>query len=266
VTRLLNGTLVTLCVVLAAELWLGLRGSRAPERPKTPLDHVRAAINGSYHDCVPLGWYPEHLPSGRFYPSVNLDVAENNGPFQALWVGIVPPGADRKPRVAAVKTVMDDLVDSGLLVRSADVRGERYNVTRYGQRFYYDGNALNGNVEDWPYLCYSRLRVTNLSWDPRYPDVPGPARSVAKHVRVWFETETTGDWESPFLRAHSVQLLPAASPADATVCRYVDGEWMLISVEGDRPPPSATPGTTSRERTRSGAGTTSARPKSWAPC
>lgn len=234
-SRVLNGALVMLCVIVAAELWLGLRfASRAAvDRPKTPLDHVRAMVDGSYHDCVPLGWYPEPLRAGRFYPKVNLDVAQSDGPFQALWVAIVPPGAERQPRVAAVKRVMDELVTAGLLERVDDVRGERYNVTRYGERFYYDDDALSGNVEFWPYFCYSRLRVTSVSWDPRYPDVPGPARSVAKHARVWWRTETTGDWASPFLRAHSVRLSPAASPAEATVCRYVDGEWLLRSVVRD---------------------------------
>ena len=232
--------LIALCVVAAAEIWLGVRlGSRAaPPGPKTPLDAFRAEIDGMYHDCVPLGWYPERLPSGRSYPRLNLDVARDDGPFQALWVAIVPHGAKRDARAASVKRVLDELTGAGLLEHADDPRGDRYNVTKYGERFYYDDDALSGNVEFWPYLCYSRVRVTSIAWDRRHPDVPGPARSVAKRVRVWWRTETVGAWASPLVRAHSVALNPRASPADATICRYVDGEWLLRSLAPDRARPA----------------------------
>jgi hypothetical protein len=268
VTRLLNAGLIALCVVLAAELLLGPRfGPHAgSQRPPTPLEHFRAVIDGNYHDCVPLGWYPEPFRGGGYYPSVNFDVAQSTGPFQALWVGIVTAGAERDPRGASVKRVMDELVTAGLLQRGDDPRGTRYNVTRYGERFYYDDDALGGNRERWPYLCYSRLRVTKVVWDTRYPDVPGPDHSTARHILVWWRTETDGHWASAFLRAHSVRLTPLASPADGIVCHYVDDEWLLLSVSEGGAPPRSIPETRSPARSRSGGGTPSAKPRSLALC
>jgi hypothetical protein len=227
-SRVLNGVLATLVVVLGAEAWAAYAAaSRAPQAPPTPLERVRAQIDGQYHDCVPLGWYAQPVSGGRVYPAVNLDIVDNEGPFQALWVAIVPPGRERDPRVADVKATMDALVDAGLLRRSDDPRGIRYNVTRDGARFYFDASETNGNAEEWPYLCYSRVRVAGVAWDARYPDAPGPARSVAKHVRVTWRPEVVGDWASPAIRARTVRLLPSASPADAVVCRYVDDEWIV---------------------------------------
>lgn len=234
--RGLNLLLLLLFVAVAVESWAGVRAaSRPAPRPPTPLEEFRATIQGNYHDCIPLGWYPERLSNGSYYPSVNLDVAIAQGPFQALWVGIVAPGAVRDPRVASVKDVLDRLVDAGLLVRSDDPRGIRYNVTKYGERFYYDDYNLDGNTEDWPYVCYSKLDVTSVAWDARYPDTPGPWHSVTKHVRVTWRTEITGGWATPFLRAHSVQLAPTHDPSTAVARHYVDGEWLLLAFLQEKP-------------------------------
>lgn len=238
--RLLNAVMLALGVVAAAELVLGLRfvPRAASQRPPTPLEHFRTLIDGNYHDCVPLGWYAEPLPGGGYYPGVNLDVAQRSGAFQALWVGIVPPGAERNAHAASVKRVMDELAAAGLLQRAGDPRGTRYNLTRYGERFFYHEDALRANREGWPFVCYSTLRVTKVAWDARFPDVPGPYHSTAKHIRVGRQAEDDADWASPFLRAHAVRLLPSSNPADATVCHYVDDEWLLRSFSQDGPPRS----------------------------
>lgn len=230
--RFLNLALLLLCAVAVVEIYAAIRlAFRPAPRPPTPLERFQARLEGSYHDCVPLGWYPERLATGRYFPSVNLDIAIAEGPFQALWVGIVAPGAERDARVASVKAVLDQLVDAGLLSRTDDPRGLRYNVTKYGQRFYYDEFDVSGNSEDWPYVCYSKLHVTGVRWDARYPDTPGPARSVTKHILVAWRAQDTAPWASPFLRAHSVELAPTTEPASAIVRHYVDGEWLLLSFQ-----------------------------------
>src|ERR1700681_2690212 len=197
-TRWLNVALVVLSAVLLGELgfqfWMA---ARAPHVPPALLDYVRAYIGRQYHDCIPLGWYAQRGRWQTYYPTVNLDVVINDTPFQALWVAIVPPARTSDPRVAQVQSVMDQLVAAGLLRRSDDPRGVRYNLTRYGQQFFYQDDDVTGNVEGWPYLCYTRLRVTRIAWDPprRGEQEHGPA--LAKHVRVWWRTERIADWPTP---------------------------------------------------------------------
>jgi len=220
----LNSVVFALCTVAAGELAFA---ASHPRPPTTPLESIRAALERQYHDCIPLGWDPERVGSHVYFPTANVDVAEHDGPFQALWVGIVPPRRAPDARLARVQSVMDQLVGAGLLRRSGDPRGTRYNLTWYGQQFY-DGDAgLTGNLEDWPYLCYSRLRVVRLAWEASRRDERGPGRSVLKHVRVWWTPETISGWATPSLRAHAVALQPAANPAEAIVYWYRDGEWTM---------------------------------------
>jgi hypothetical protein len=230
-TRWLNVAVVALVVVLLALGFGNWMAARAPHIPPTLLDYVRGYIGRQYHDCIPLGWYAQRGRWGTYYPAVNLDATINDTPFQALWVGIVPPARTRDPRVAEVRSVMDQLVDAGLLRRSDDPRGVRYNLTRYGERFFYQDDDVTGNVEDWPYVCYTRLRVTRIAWDPPRPGDQERGPAITKHVRVWWQTEPITDWPTPALRQHAVQLRPAASPAVATVCSYVDGEWAIFPFE-----------------------------------
>lgn len=226
--------IATLFLGLAIEFWLAPRHANSSV-PTTPLAKLQAALQGTFHDCVPLGWYPKRLPGEIYYPGMNLDVANADGPFQSLWVGIVRPGAERDPRIAAIKEVIDRLVDAGILTRTNDLRGIRYNVSRYGQSYYYDGDHINGNTENWKYVCYSTLDIENVSWDSRYRDSPGPWRSVTKHARFAWKARVVADWASPFLRAHSVQLAPTHDPSTAVVRRYVDGEWALLSFLDENP-------------------------------
>jgi hypothetical protein len=229
--RLLNAVLLVLCILLAAKIGaVYAYAAKHPDRPLTPLEQFAARIDGSYHDCVPLGWYPQNLPGGAYYPVVNVDVAQPNGMFQSLWVGYVSRTALRDdPRVTAVKAVLDELTSGGLLTRSEDERGARYVLTRYGRDFYYADSHLHENVEDWPYMCYSRLHVEKIAWDRAHPDVPGQYRSITKRTRVTWQADVSGAWATPFLKAHSAQLTPAASPTDVVVRRYVNGEWLMLS-------------------------------------
>lgn len=261
--RLLNAAVTVLCVVAVAEIAVSWTASRAPH-PATLLDHVRDYIDHQYHDCIPLGWYPQRLPHGGYYPAVNLDVANVSGPFQALWVGIVPRVV-RDARVREVKLVLDQLLIEGLLTRTDDPRGVRYNVTKYGQRFFFEDAEATGNVEAWPYACYSRLRVARLEWDTARPAVIGEGRQVARYVRVWWSTAPDGDWVTPWLRAHSTQLLPATNPAETVVCRYIDGEWSIAPFATDTRAEATRAAATPAGR-RSGDGTRPAKPRSWAPC
>jgi hypothetical protein len=259
---------VVLGTIALAELVIGSwDASRSARQPKTLLDHVHEYVDSRYHDCIPLGWYPERLPFGGYYLGLNLDVATNSGPFQALWVGIVPPGNARDPRVAEVASVMDQLVTAGLLTRTADdPRGERYNLTRYGQRFFFEDSDVTGNTEGWPYVCYSRLRVERLAWDTSRPDVPAGWGSVVKHVRLWWTVVTLDDWATPSLRSHSVRLRPETSPVDAAICRYVDGEWAIFPFASARERDDPTQAWANRAEARSGAGRPSTKPKNWPPC
>lgn len=228
-TRALNVLLIALFAVAAGEAAFAALGAwRSPQLPTTLSDRVRDDIERQYHDCIPLGWYAKRLPSGESYPTVNLDIVDNSTAFQALWVAIVPRGRIADPRVSAVKSVMDQLVDAGLLLRANDPRGERYNVTRYGQRFFYDDAEVSGNAEAWPYVCYTRLHVTRLAWGPPRADGRGRAAPVVRNVHVWWSTQPVADWATPALRAHAIELRPHGNPAETSVCQYVDGEWSMI--------------------------------------
>ncbi len=227
-TRTLNLVVVLLCAVAAGQLGFEFwQESRAPHVPPTLLDHVRAYIGRQYHDCIPLGWYARGRSSDTYYPDVNLDVVNYDGPFPGLWVAIVPPARSTDPRVADIQSVMDQLVRAHLLRRADDPRGIRYNLTTYGQQFFYQDDDVTGNPEDWPFLCYSRLRVTHIAWGTSHREGRERGAPTVKQVRVWWRVEQIDDWMTPALRKRTVHLRPAANPVETTVCSYVDGEWAI---------------------------------------
>ncbi|MEA2722099.1 MAG: hypothetical protein QOJ39_3963 [Candidatus Eremiobacteraeota bacterium] len=233
--RGLNRLVVVLCMTAAVEVAIGaVAASRARHAPKTLSDRVHDYIEEQYHDCIPLGWYPERLATGTYYPAVNLDIVNNLTAFQALWVAIVPHTRMADSRVLAVKSVMDQLVTAGVLFRSDDSRGDRYNVTRFGQQFFYTDAAATGNAEGWPFVCYTRLRVTRLALGPPRAARRGRGAPIIRDVRIWWSTQTVADWPTPRLREQALKLQPQTNPAETSVYAYVDGEWGIMPFRATR--------------------------------
>jgi hypothetical protein len=225
----LLGVCITLDVIVAAAR---VHAHVPPASAAPVLRQFAATIDKRYHECVPLGWYPEGRPQRGYYPGYNADVQVRGVVFQGLWVGEVRRRTLDDPHAAAVKAVLDELARAGLLVRNELPDGFRYNLTRAGQESYYDRNDLDDNVDAWPYLCFSRLHARNVAWTSRPSERKGRFGSeITARVRFTWEPTADAQWTTPFLKAHAVELNPASSPANATARRYSDGTWRLAQFD-----------------------------------
>ncbi len=230
--RLLTNPPVLLGLCIALDLILAVMRAHTHAPPVPILRQFASTIDEQYHECVPLGWFPDSRRWRAYFPGYNADIAARGVMFEALWVGVVPERTLEDPHAVAVEAVLDELTRLGLLVRH-ELPGEiRYNLTEQGERYYYERNDLGNNVESWPYLCYSRLRAGNVAWAGR-PSTVAEAGGNDLTARIRFSWEPTADapWASPFIKAHAVELNPTSSPAAATVRRYPDGEWAISRID-----------------------------------
>jgi hypothetical protein len=223
--------LLGLCVATALTLVVARVHARAPEeRPAPVLRQFATTIDRQFHECVPLGWFPDTRPWRGYFPVYNTNVADKGAWIQAIWVGVVPSRMLGDSHVAADKAVMDALSDAGLLVRHDSGSEFRYTLTHDGEQYYYERNHLGNNGEGWSYLCFNRLRVKDVTWAPRATNGKY-AGDVTARVRFTWETTPDAAWVTPFLKAHAVELNPTSSPAEATAHRYRDGEWALSELD-----------------------------------
>ena len=223
----LLGVCITLGLILA-----GVRTLTAapPPRAVPVLRQFASAIDEQYHECVPLGWFPDTRPWRGYFPGYNADVANKGVVFEARWVGVVP-ARPHDPHAVAVKAVLEEFSRLGLLVRT-ELPGDelRYNLTREGERYYYERNDLGVNVEWWSYLCFSRLHAKDVAWTSR-PSKRGPDDDVTARIRFTWKPAASASWATPFLKAHAVKLNPTSSPAVATARRRYDGTWRLMKLD-----------------------------------
>jgi hypothetical protein len=225
----LNGVCIALGVVVV------VFAATMHARPTTAapvLEQFASTIDRQYHECVPLGWFPENGRWPGTFPGYNADVAAKGVVFEALWVGVVPARSLGEPHVAAVKAVLDELARLRLLKRSERPGEFRYNLTHEGERYYYERNNLGNNVEAWSYLCFSRLHARDVAWASRPSKGRGPYRhDVTARIRFTWEPQVDAPWATPFVKAHAVELNPTSSPAEATVFRRPDRRWGLSELD-----------------------------------
>jgi hypothetical protein len=225
----LLGACIAIGVVLAA-----VRAhTPAPPPVAAPvLRQFASTIDRRYHECVPLGWYPEGRHQRGYYPVHNVDVAARGVVFEGLWVGEVRTRMLHDPHAVAVKSVLDEFARLGLLVRHELPDRFRYNLTHEGMQYYYDRNYLEDNIDGWPYLCFSRLHAKDVAWASS-PTVHRGLHGTEVTARVRFTWESSADarWTTPFLKAHAVELNPTSNPANATALRYFNGTWHLAQFD-----------------------------------
>lgn len=200
----------------------------APAKATTVLEEFAAKLDRQYHECVPLGWFPDSRPWRGYVPGYNADATDKGALFQAVWVGVVPARTLGDPHAVAVKSVLDEFARLGLLARHELPDAFRYNLTHEGEQYYYERNHLGNNVEAWSYLCFSRLRARDVAWASRPRKRAGYARAT---VRFKWEPAVVAPWVTPFLKAHAVELNPTESPARVTALRYANGRWTLAELD-----------------------------------
>jgi hypothetical protein len=224
--------LLGLCVLVGLILTaIRAHTKTEPARPATLLGQFESTIDQQFHECVPLGWFPDSRPWRAYFPGYNGEVTDKGALFQALWVGVVPERTLDDPHATAVKSVLDELTGLGLLERHELPGAFRYTVTHEGQQYFYERNRLGNNAEGWPYLCYSRLHVKELTWASR-PSKGADARGVlTARIRFTWEPKGEAPWATPFVKAHAVELNPTSNPAEATVRRYPNGKWRLTELD-----------------------------------
>jgi hypothetical protein len=175
-------TLLGLCVVALIVADVRARPQDTPARPAPPLRQFATLIDKQYHECVPLGWFPDSRPWRGYFPGFNADVSDKGALFQAIWVGVVPARTLNDPHATAVKAVLDEFTGLGLLERHALPGAFRYNLTHEGERYYYERNHLGNNVEGWSYLCFSRLHARELAWVSRPSDAEEPTETASSRA------------------------------------------------------------------------------------
>lgn len=202
-----------------------VRGNTPAPAPLPVLAQFASTIDAQYHECVPLGWFPDSRPWRGYFPGYNADVTDKGAAFQALWVAVLPARTD-DPHAVAIETVLDELTRLGLVAREALPGHLRYHLTREGEPYFYEDNRLGNNVEAWPYLCFSRLHARDVAWASR-PSKGGKAygNAVTARIRITWDPAVDAPWATPFVKAHAVLLNPTSSPAAATVHRRSDGTW-----------------------------------------
>lgn len=224
--------LLGICVVLDVIVAVMRAHNAAPPRVVPALRQFASAIDAQYHECVPLGWFPEGRPLRGYYPVSNTDVAVRGSALEALWVGEVPERLLNDPHAVAVKAVLDEFTRLGLLVRNDVPGGFRYNLTPDGERYYYERNNFGNNVEAWSYLCFSRLHARNVTWASRpLKHVGTHGSDVTARIRFTWEPKMVAEWTTPFVKAHAIELNPTSSPAKAMARRLFNGTWRLAEFD-----------------------------------
>jgi hypothetical protein len=222
-------TIAALVLCLAAEVgFFEVRAHAAhAEGPQSELARLSERLDRQPHECIPLGWYPAGKPSRGYYPDYNADVARHTGPFQAGWVAVIPPD-DHRAQAADVKSVLDELARIGLLRSRIFSDGTHYNLTHEGWHYYYDRDDLGDNVEEWPFLCFSRMHTTSIAWS----GPPVQERwSVSRRVRFTWSSQVDAPWITPFLKAHAIALPPVSNPVVVEARQYAGRQWQLADMK-----------------------------------
>ncbi len=233
--RLLGNPAALLAVLIALDVIVAVRVHTQTHPTRGPvLEQFAATINEQYHECVPLGWFPDSRPWRAYFPGYTANVAAKDGMYQGLWVAVLPSRTPSDPRAVRIKAVLDELTRLGLLVRNAIPEipnGVRYNLTDDGKRYYYDNNHFGNNVEGWSYICFSRLHAKHVAWSSRPSKARGPYGPVTARIRFTWEPSENAPWATPFVKAHAVELNPTSSPAEAAVGQRFDGSWRLTEFD-----------------------------------
>ena len=179
---------------------------------------IRAEITDQVHDCVPLGWNPQHVDDG-YVVGESIEFEPNGVWLPPAWLGYVPArrldGEEQK-----IIGVMHMLEARGFVKETKGRRGTWYGLTPQAMPFYYSGNFYGNNPLHQSFLCYSKIAVTHVEMERKQ-----------HRARVSWGVRPFGGWADAQLRAVAVVLGPQVSPVNVTY-RDVDGDVLVHSVSG----------------------------------
>lgn len=194
------------------------------------LAKLSARLGTVWHECVPLGWQP--MPAGgSYYPGFTAHSLGSGWWLPPMWAVSIADSRRGKPDVNAVTTVLDELVQKGLLSRERLGNAYDYHLTFRAFPYFYTGDDYGDNVEGWPYLCYSTVHPTRVRWVQQvHPErVSGAMHQVYRAEFEW-SAGTPADWaDDRVIRSHSVVLAPVSTPAVAKFVNW-DGEWQISGI------------------------------------
>jgi hypothetical protein len=215
-------------LVLAALIGAEYFATPRPDSSRALLASLARELRFTYHDCVPLGWQPVPV-RGTYYPGYTASAANYAEWLDALWRGRIAKAELREPQAHSVFTLLNHLVNAGLLSRRDDGAVYRYFMTPQALPYYYASSVFHDNRDSLPYLCYSTIVPQHIEWMTPVVNTKTP------HAR-WYDLQFTWkpsaapEWaQDPVVRAHSVELAPLTSPTNAKVS-YEDGSWYLDNI------------------------------------
>lgn len=221
------------CALLGAATQAGCaRGDDAVVLPK-----LQAQLAQQYHACVPLGWNP--VPAaGTYYPGTNVVLQEQGVWLPAMWIARINARGLHRPDVRAIREVLDKLAQLNLLSREPRGNSVTYRLSESGLTyFFYDSRYRNNRVRI-PYLCYATMipdRVLRRSV-PRLEQLRDrPGETLTFRADYTWHASPPAPWaRDPFIRSHSVMLVPTQSPAVATFVKDGD-DWRIERLAAAEP-------------------------------
>jgi len=187
-------------------------------------------VAGTVHDCVPLGWDPVRVDDKFFYIGYSAEIDETYWYIRPPWVAGFEEHATLGPQGRTARAVLGHLVEAGMVSERSVGGNTQYHLTASGfDRFFDDDNFGNNRLRN-PYVCYSTIAPRSIIWkQPVHLEDDPFGRGAVEVFRVAFTWTVSTDpsWTpDTFLRAHTVVLGPASSPAIAKFVRR-DNEWDL---------------------------------------
>lgn len=167
---------------------------------------------------------PGDRPQNALALSVRLD---------AIWAGIIHDRDLRDPQARQVQSVLDTLVDEGLLTRTRVKASLHYYLKPNAVPYFYGSQMYNNNNDSLSYLCYSSIVPSRILWTDRiHTEHYGPRRIPRPTFHAAFEWTPAAParWaQNPILQCHSVFLPPTTTPTIARFERFKD-TWYVVNI------------------------------------
>jgi len=194
----------------------------SPTSDRRLLHVLKAQLSDQVHRCVPLGWAPVPV-AGTFYPGYSLRLNDEASWIKPLWLGSATHADLVEPQARAAKETLDALVRVGMIERIKVSGGYHYRLTVAAMNYYYDENQFGNNPDRIPYLCSSTLVPDRIDWHE------AARKGGFRATFTWHASEEPVWAKDPIVRAHSIIMGPARSPALVKFA-YRDDEWQIVNI------------------------------------
>jgi hypothetical protein len=196
------------------------------------------------HDCVPLGWDPARVDDNFFYVGYSAELDETSWYLPPPWVAGFGPHAVIGPQGRTVQALLSHLMRSGMVSERKRVGHAQYHLTAAGFERFFDNDNFGNNRLLNPYLCYSTIAPRTIVWKQPVHlenDPYGPGRVQVFRVAFTWTVLPDRSWTpDAFIRAHTITLGPARSPAIAKFVRR-GNDWELENLYPSLPDHIADP-------------------------